>query len=540
MTLPRHMLTIELEEHFQIRTPGRRVPDRHWDKFPSRIGRNVDTALRLLDDHGAKATFFTNAWITSRHPALLRRIAEAGHEIACRIDAPAKGRDDLAVLAAVEKARAEAATGRVVTGCRIAPAGDVTGCRPALRDAGFLYECSLTARGAAGTSASVPGGLMRIAVPAWRRAGLVWAAGGGASLRLLAEGAASRMVAEWGANGPARVFDFHIWEVDPETPRLSILTWAQAQTCYRGLDRFADRLARVLQPARFGTLRDHFGLADELATIVAAPAALAPLADPLPPTARSRPATGLSIVIPCFDEEPGLAYLANALSGLDQGLGQSHRLSFVLVDDGSRDGTYPEMQRLFGADPRFHLVRHDRNRGIGAAVLTGIAAAPDDIVAVMDSDCSYDPARIADMLPLLAPDVALVTASPYHRDGGVEGVPEWRLALSRGASRMYRMVLRNKLATYTSCFRVCRKAALSGLTLRHEGYIGVVEMLARLDLAGWRIVEYPVLLETRFFGRSKLKVLRAVAGHLRFMGEILLAQLPWRQSFERFRGVGSK
>jgi hypothetical protein len=534
MTAPARILTIALEEHFQLRVAGRGhvVPERHWDRFPARLPQNVDAALALLARHGATATFFTNDWASRRHAGVLRRIAEAGHEIACALDAPTRtDHDSLAARAAMSRALAESATGRAVTGCRIAPTGDVTGCRQALLKAGFLYECSLTLRRAT-SPAPVPGGLMRLAVPAWRMAGIDWGRGGAASRRL-------RPTLLAGNRDVPTVFDLRLWELDPATDHLSVLSRLQTLACYRNLDRVPADLAALLGQTRVVAARDHFGLADEPAPL-AAPVVATPPKPAEPPRADASVRLGLSIVIPCFNEEPGLPYLANALATLDQGLGRQHRLSFVLVDDGSRDATFAEMQRLFGHDPRFRLVRHPANRGIGAAVLTGISAAPDDIVAVMDSDCSYDPARLAEMIPLLAPDVALVTASPYHRDGGVEGVPEWRLALSRGASRMYRMVLTNKLATYTSCFRVCRKQALAGLTLRHEGYIGVVEMLARLDLAGWRIVEHPVLLETRFLGRSKLRVLRAVAGHLRFMGEIWLAQLPWRRRGDQLKGVGNK
>ncbi|MFN0113459.1 MAG: glycosyltransferase [Paracoccaceae bacterium] len=538
-----HVLTVWLEEHFQLRPPGRRVPERHWDRFPSRLSRNADAALALFDRAKARATFFAGGWVASRHPEVLRRIAEAGQEVACLPDPPSSRLAGEAVEgAAAARAQVEAAAGRAVAGCRISAPGDWDGCRLALRDAGFLYECSLS-RGSFGESPpAVPGGLMRLPVPARGFAGTAWAVSGGAALRMLPEGVAVRWLADRLGREGGTVFDFRLWELDPDTPRLSVLSPAQALACYRNLDRFGDRLASLLDAGRFVPARAHFGLADEAAsaTGVAVPQVAPRRPAPERPDLSARPRDPLTIVIPCFNEEAGLAYLANALDGLDRGLGRRYRLSYVLVDDGSTDGTWAGMDRLFGADPRFRLIRHVRNRGIGAAVLTGIAAAPDEVVAVMDSDCSYDPARLEDMVPLLGADVALVTASPYHADGGVEGVPEWRLVLSRGASRLYRVVLRNKLATYTSCFRVCRKSALAGLKLRHEGYIGVVEMLARLDLAGWRIVEHPVLLETRFFGRSKLKILRAIAGHLRFLGEISLAQINGRRRLVRVSRLKSE
>jgi glycosyltransferase involved in cell wall biosynthesis len=237
-------------------------------------------------------------------------------------------------------------------------------------------------------------------------------------------------------------------------------------------------------------------------------------------SSRVTDAPALTVVVPCYNEEENLPRLQEALDRLAAARRSASRLSFVLVDDGSTDRTWSEMERLFADDPRFLLVRHDRNRGLSAATLTGIAAADTEAVAVIDSDCSYDPACLEEMVPLLDPDVALVTASPYHPLGRVEGVPSWRILLSRTASRCYRLVLRNKLETYTSCFRVYRREALKGLRLRNEGFVGVAETLARLDLMGWRIVEHPMLLETRLFGQSKLRILRVIAGHVQLILEI--------------------
>lgn len=264
---------------------------------------------------------------------------------------------------------------------------------------------------------------------------------------------------------------------------------------------------------------------DHIATIVDQPRE-APLAAAAP--AGSSPAApaceSVTVVVPCFNEEEGVAPLATALDALAAEFACKDSLHFILVDDGSTDGTWSEMERHFGARIRFRLIRHDRNRGISAAILTGMAASETEIVAVIDSDCSYDPVRIKDMLPLLHPGVALVTASPYHAMGRVEGVPEWRLALSRIASWLYRLVLRNKLATYTSCFRVYRRSALDGITVHHQGFTGVAETLARLDLDGWRIAEYPAVLGTRSFGQSKLRILKVIPGHLQLMSEILFAR----------------
>jgi hypothetical protein len=158
--------------------------------------------------------------------------------------------------------------------------------------------------------------------------------------------------------------------------------------------------------------------------------------------------------------------------------------------------------------------------------MTGIRAADSEIVCSIDADCTYDPHELGGMIPLLVPGVDLVTASPYHPDGGVRNVAEWRLILSRGASSLYRRVLHNKLHTYTSCFRVYRRSAALSLTLTRRGFLGVMETIALLDLDGHRVVEYPTMLDVRMIGQSKMKVVRTIWGHLQ-----LLTQFSKRRWF---------
>ena len=120
------------------------------------------------------------------------------------------------------------------------------------------------------------------------------------------------------------------------------------------------------------------------------------------------------------------------------------------------------LDELFGGAPDAVRIRHETNRGVAASILTGLRHAGTEIVCSIDCDCSYDPHELANMIPLLRDDVALVTASPYHPKGRVHNVPAWRLVLSKSLSRMYRIVLRQPLHTYTSCFRVYRRSAVIG------------------------------------------------------------------------------
>ena len=133
-------------------------------------------------------------------------------------------------------------------------------------------------------------------------------------------------------------------------------------------------------------------------------------------------------------------------------------VQFVLVNDCSTDDTWEGLQARFGHRSDMQLINHETNQGVAAAIMTGIRAAKTEIVCSIDADCTYDPHQLENLIPMLGDDVAMVTASPYHKDGTVVGVPEWRLFLSRNLSRIYGTLLHHRFATYTACFRAYRKS----------------------------------------------------------------------------------
>ena len=239
----------------------------------------------------------------------------------------------------------------------------------------------------------------------------------------------------------------------------------------------------------------------------------------------------VTVVIPLYDEEDAIPNLASKLEALEDCLSSDYDFGFVLIDDGSKDSTWQLLNRYFAEHSNYTLI-HQENAGVAAAILTGIRASQTEIVCSMDCDCTYDPRQTYDLIPMLTPGVDLVTGSPYHPLGAVLNVPAWRLLLSKGSSFLYRCVLRQKLFTYTSCFRVYRRSAVEGLSLTEGGYLGIAEMLATLDLRGSTIREVPATLSVRVFGQSKMRIGRTILGHLR-----LLFTSPADSRRPRFRSV---
>ena len=303
---------------------------------------------------------------------------------------------------------------------------------------------------------------------------------------------------------------------------------------YRNLRRMPRLLHEVFSAYQFTSVAQHLGLlAEPLPRADEPNAALsqrAPSAG-VPPSLDSSGAAGgfspkgVSVVVPCYNEIQSLGYLSKTLGSLTETFRKEYRFTFLFVDDCSTDATWTTLEELFSGRPEFVLLRHERNQGVAAAIQPGIRHAPDDIVCSIDCDCTYDPHELGEMIPLLEEGVALVTSSPYHPAGLVRNVPAWRLFLSKGLSRLYRIVLRQKLFTYTSCFRVYRRSAVAGLALRTPGYLGLTELVARLDLADHRVVEHPSTLEVRVLGVSKMKVIRNIIGHLRLLAGLLHQRL---------------
>jgi dolichol-phosphate mannosyltransferase len=234
---------------------------------------------------------------------------------------------------------------------------------------------------------------------------------------------------------------------------------------------------------------------------------------PVAPSERRQ----LAVVVPCFNEAESLANLATGLARLRAAVAGTYDVEFVLVDDGSRDGTWDLLRKRFADDPEVRLIQHARNCGIAAAIATGIREATAEVVASLDADCTYEPTQLVELLKRMTDGVDVVVASPYHPAGRVVGVPRWRLALSRFASRLYGLVMRNRLQTYTSCVRVYRRSAVADLRLSHGGFVGIVELLWHVDRRGGRILECPAVLTLRATGQSKMRVARTALAHLRFL-----------------------
>lgn len=239
-------------------------------------------------------------------------------------------------------------------------------------------------------------------------------------------------------------------------------------------------------------------------------------------------AASVSIIVPCFNEAEGVGQLRAQLVPALRRLALGRRVEVVLVDDGSTDGTGRLLAEAFADVPEARVVAHERNRNLGASVRTGVASSSGDWILFLDADCTYPPEIVERFVAALEGGADLVTASPYHPHGKVEGVPAWRLGLSRGASWLYRRLLGRDIHTYTALARGWRRDVASELASPADDFTAVADMMLRALVQGRRVVEVPAVLGVRQFGQSKMRVLKVIAAHLRLMTRLLFRRSSFR------------
>lgn len=242
-----------------------------WDSFPSRVDRGTRMVLELLRAAGSTGTFFVLGWIAERHPALVREIIDAGHEVAShgygheRVTTinPGKFRESVRS----SKAILEAITGSPVLGYRAPSFSIIRGGEWALDtlvEEGYQYDSSLypvrrSGYGYAGGrrdphDITLADGVLREYPPATLGIGsAVLPAGGGAYFRHLPYQVVERALIQSGQRGESATFYIHPWELDTEEPRIAV-PFKTRMRHYGAVSRTTPRLRRMLARFQFQSI----------------------------------------------------------------------------------------------------------------------------------------------------------------------------------------------------------------------------------------------------------------------------------------------
>ncbi len=275
-----NILTIDLEDWFQVSNLEKRVPREAWPNCEFRLMRNTERMLQMLDDAGAKATFFVLGWNAKRCPSLIRQIVQAGHEIATHgwehrliYDMnPDEFREDLRrSICAIEDA-----AGIRVYGHRAASFSITEDCLWALDvlvKEGITYDSSMfpIRHDRYGVSRqwqevrdviTDAGSIVEVPITVWPTMGANVPFAGGGYFRLWPYGIVRSITRAVNRAGKRVVFYFHPWEIDEGIPKVK-LGLATGLRSYVNIDSNARKLSALLGDFKFMPMRDairHYNL----------------------------------------------------------------------------------------------------------------------------------------------------------------------------------------------------------------------------------------------------------------------------------------
>jgi len=217
-------------------------------------------------------------------------------------------------------------------------------------------------------------------------------------------------------------------------------------------------------------------------------------------TALSAPVK-LSLVIPCFNEEPTLAKCVERVLCLHA---EDLHLELIVVDDASTDASLTIADALAAEHSEIRVLRHERNKGKGASVRTGVCAATGDFVAVQDADLEYNPLELRSLLePLRDGRADVVIGSRFKGQGPHRVLYFWHSVGNRILTLLSNMFSDLNLSDMESCYKVFRREVIQSIQIQEDRFGFEPEIVAKVARRRLRIYEMAISYSGRTYEEGK-------------------------------------
>jgi glycosyltransferase involved in cell wall biosynthesis len=206
----------------------------------------------------------------------------------------------------------------------------------------------------------------------------------------------------------------------------------------------------------------------------------------------------LSVVIPCYNEVGTIEQIVEAVqrSAVDD-------LEIIVVDDASTDGTRDVLREK--VEPQVaRVIYHQHNRGKGAALRSGFAAATGDMVLVQDADLEYDPADYPRLIqPILAGKADVVFGSRFTGGSSTRVLYYWHAVGNKLLTTLSNMFTNINLTDMEVCYKVFRREVLQKVRIEEDRFGFEPEITAKVAKLGCRIYEVGISYAGRTYGEGK-------------------------------------
>jgi glycosyltransferase involved in cell wall biosynthesis len=214
----------------------------------------------------------------------------------------------------------------------------------------------------------------------------------------------------------------------------------------------------------------------------------------MPPPASRPP--GLSVFFPAYNDSGTIASLV--ITSLKTAQRLTPDFEVIIVNDGSADATADIADELARTYPPVRVVHHEHNRGYGGALRSGFAAATRELIFYTDGDAQYDPAELQALWQAFTDDVDLVNGYKISRSD-----PMHRILIGRIYHHTVRILFGLKVRDVDCDFRLMRRAIFERVSLEKNSGVICLEMMKKIQDAGFRIAEVPVHHYHRAYGKSQ-------------------------------------
>jgi glycosyltransferase involved in cell wall biosynthesis len=188
--------------------------------------------------------------------------------------------------------------------------------------------------------------------------------------------------------------------------------------------------------------------------------------------------TSVSVIVPCFNEEATIEGLLSKVLVADT---IAMNMEVIVVDDCSTDHSIETVNRIAQKDARLTLLKHEPNRGKGAAIRTGIAAAKGDIILIQDADLEYDPTEYPRLLrPIVEGMADVVYGSRFRSSEPARVLYFWHSVANGGLTLLSNMCTNLNLTDMETGYKVFRRDVLTRIRLQEDRFGFEPEITAKI------------------------------------------------------------
>ena len=205
---------------------------------------------------------------------------------------------------------------------------------------------------------------------------------------------------------------------------------------------------------------------------------------------------GLSVFFPAYNDSGTIASMV--IRAVQAATALTSDYEIIVVNDGSSDATPQIVDELARTYPRVRAVHHPQNRGYGGALQTGFRAATKDLIFYTDGDAQYDPAEVSALWAKMTPEADLVNGYKISRSD-----PLHRIVIGRLYHHIVSVLFGLSVRDVDCDFRLMRRSIFERIDLEKTSGVICLEMMKKIEDAGFRIVEVPVHHYHRAFGKSQ-------------------------------------